>query len=38
MTLAHLIPSKEENVLISPPHSSWTILPRDVASLNPQRV
>jgi hypothetical protein len=34
MTLAHLIPSKEENVLISQPHSSWTILPREVANLN----
>jgi tyrosine decarboxylase/aspartate 1-decarboxylase len=34
MTLAHLIPSKEENVLISQPHSSWTILPHEVANLN----
>ena len=34
MTLVRLTLSKEENVLISPPHRSWTILPHEVANLN----
>jgi hypothetical protein len=38
MTLARLIPSEEENVLIPHPICLCTALPLDVASLNSLRV